>query len=740
LQAVASEVQAFIRPVHTRIFWFEPKGNYFWQRNLPAKKLANNANGESAPSLIIPVEEVRGFYQALSNNQLICVGEIQSSLTVSVSDRLMHLLKAQSLLAAPILYQGSLLGFISAEGNTARIWSEAEKRFLQGVSRLVGLALPASETDDRIRQMEANQRITSGIIRGIQSDLDWRKALEECAADLCSLLSARQMIVLLLNEDWGGYELCFQSQVSQSRGAPLAWPGLDDVDWQMLERTQSAICIEDTGQDLKLMAWRGNFQNLGIRSLMACNVTPGNAPKGLVLLCDQISRHWTPLEVSLLEAVSQQLGLILNQWQLQRQTHQQEHVYDSIQWGLRTLQRTYDLEQLEKGTAQHICQLLQVPAVALVSWYPGQDTARVTQAVVQDKEFWVDEASEIFVNSDAIINWALQTDGILPLVLEDLPDVSRRWISGPTGCKFLVTALRTSPSHRPTTVLIVMGRPERRWSDYHTNVLALLVNQLAWSRRHLSLVAMLVTQREELEQLNWYKQHHIEELHRLLSKHGQRLTELAQEPSFGSHPAFQQAFREIEGLVGGLMPILAQEQWQLHSEYHTIPLISLLNRLMERVNSLIQKQQLWTKVHNESNLIIGGDIPKIELILTELVAAACLRSQPGGRIDIWCRPIDRNWLELSVTDDGEISDSLLEDLQKGRPDDMLAPSALDDPPGLHFAICKTLLEQMSGEFSLTRLEDNRIHSRILLPIASPTGRHLHRGTVTSKPFSRRHGR
>lgn len=741
LQVVASEVQTFIKPAQTRVFWLETKGNYFWQRNLPAKKLPSNPNTDPASStLIIPVEEIRGFYQALSNNQLISVGEIQSSLTATVSDRLMHLVKAQSLLAAPILYQGSLLGFISVEGNTARIWSEAEKRFLQGVSRLVALALPASETDDRIRQMEANQRLTSGIIRGIQSDLDWRKALEECSVDLCSILSARQMIVLLLNEDWGGYELCFQSQASQSRGAPLNWPGLDDVDWQMLERSQSAICIEDTGHDLKLMAWRSHFQSLNIRSLMVCNVTPGNAPKGVVLLCDQIGRHWGPLEVSLLEAVSQQLGLILNQWQLQRQAHQQEHVYDSIQWGLRTLQRTFDLDQLEKGTAQHICQLLQVPAVILVSWYPGQETARVTQAVIQEKDFWADETSEIFVGSDAIINWALQTDGILPLVLEDLPDVSRRWISGPTGCKLLVTALRTSADHRPTTVLIAMGRPERRWSEYHTNVLALLVNQLAWSRRHLSLVAMLVTQREELEQLNWYKQHHIEELHRLLSKHTHRLTELAQEPAFEGHPGFQKAFREVEILVGGLMPILAKEQWQLHSEYHTIPLISLLNRLMERVNGLIQQQQLWTKVHNESNLIIGGDIPKIELILSEMVTAACLRSQPGGRIDIWCRPIDRNWLELSITDDGEISDSLLEDLQKGRPDDMLAPSALDDPPGLHFAICKTLMEQMSGEFSLTRLEDNRILSRISLPIASPTGRHLHQGTVVSKPFSRRHGR
>ncbi|MBD2256156.1 GAF domain-containing protein [Pseudanabaena sp. FACHB-2040] len=738
LRAVCQETQKFIKPSRTRIFWFEPKGNYFWLRSQPnQKQFVSNVDESATPTLMIPIEDVRGFHQSLTNNQLIVVGEIQSSLKATVTERMMQLLKACSFMAAPILYQGNLLGFVAVEGDTARIWSEPEKFFLQGVARLVALALPVSETDDRIRQMEANQRLTSGVVRGIHSDLDWRKALEVCATDLSSLLSVRQFIVLIFDEDWGGYELCFQSQVAQTKGVPMAWPGLDDVDWQMLERSTVAVCVEDIGHDLKLMAWRPILHTLGVRSVMACNVAPGNAPKGVVLVCDQISRHWTPLESSLLEAVSRQLGLLLHQWQLQRQMDQQEHVYDSIQWGLRTIQRTYDLEILEKNTIQHLAQLLQLSAVALVSWQPGEEVARVSQASVQDKEFWVDEDCEVSVGSDAILNWALQTDGILPLVLEDLPDISRHWVSGPTACKFLVMALRTAPDHRPTAVLVAVGRPERRWAEHHTNLLTLMTNQLAWSRRHLSLVAMLTTQREQLEQLNWYKQHRFEELYRLLYKHAQRLTELSQN-DLESQP-HQQALRELESLMDSMKPTLSREDWQLHGEYQTTPLISLLTRLMERVNGLIQQQQLWTKVHNESNLVIGGDIAKIELVLCELMGAACLRSQPGGRIDIWCRQVDRYWLELSITDDGEMTPRLIEELQKGRPDDPLAPSTLDEPPGLHFAICKTLMEQMGGEFNLSRLEDNRILSRVLLPIASPTGRQSHRGTVINKPFFHKPG-
>lgn len=744
LQAVAKETQRFVQPSRTRIFWYEPKGNYFWQRNQPQKKSAANAATEPAtPTLMIPVEDIRGFHQSLLNDQLIVVGEVQSSLKTTVTERMMQLLRARSLLAAPILYQGNLLGFISVEGDSARIWGEPEKQFLQGVARLIALVMPVSETDGQLRQMEANQRLTSGIVRGIYSDNDWQKALEACASDLCAALSVRQFIVLLFDEDWGGYELCFQNSVlAQGRGAPQSWPGLGDVDWQLLERSSPAVCIEDVDHDLKLMAWRPIFQELGGRSVMACNVSPGNAPKGIVLVCDPVSRHWTPLEQSLLETVSQQLGLLLHQWQLQRQMDQQEHVYDSIQWGLRSLQRTFDLDQLEKNTLQHIAQLLQLAAVALVSWQPGTDTARIAQSVIQDKEFWIDESCEVFVGSDAILNWALQTDGILPLVLEDLPDISRRWVSGPTGCKFLVIALRTAPDHRPTSVLVVLGRPERRWSEHNTNILSLLANQLAWSRRHLSLVDRLLSQREELEQLNWYKQHRFEDLHRLMSKYAQRLSELSADQSQAGQASqpYLQVLRELEALVENMQPTLIKEEWHLQGEYQTTPLISLLNRLMERVNGLIQQHQLWTKVHNESNLVIGGDIPKIELVLCELVSAACLRSHPGGRIDIWCRQVDLNWLELSITDDGTLPAKLIEELQKGRPDDIFAPSTLDQPPGLHFAICQTLMHQIGSDFTLSRLEDNRILSRVLLPIASPTGRHLHRGTTLNQSFPRRYGR
>jgi len=93
----------------------------------------------------------------------------------------------------------------------------------------------------------------------------------------------------------------------------------------------------------------------------------------------------------------------------------------------------------------------------------------------------------------------------------------------------------------------------------------------------------------------------------------------------------------------------------------------------------------------------------------------------GGRIDIWCRTLDPHWLELSITDNGVIEPRLLEELHTGRSQDLLAPSTLDQPPGLHLFICQSLMQQIGGEFNLYKLEDSRILSRLIIPISANNG-------------------
>lgn len=722
LELVVDATHLFVKPSRTNVYWFEREQRYFWRRigHQKSSKPLAGINPAEQPVSGIMVQEVSGFYKALAADQLVAIGEAQSSLKADTTSRLMQQIRARSLLAAPILFQNELMGFLAVEGNEARIWSEDEKRYVRGAAQLIALTAPLSEMEATIQQVKLDQSLTSEITRSICDESDWKLTLKSCAEQLSRRLNAERFLVLLYDADHKQFEVCYQAQPNNRRAIATTLSALNEVDQRMLEKSTEPVGIENLEDDLKLMAWRESLLEAGVRSLLVCNTAIGHALEGLIIVAHENSRTWNRAERDVVKAVAQQIGVILHQWQLQRQALQQQELYQTVQWGLDTLQKNHRLDQLEQTALQQVTQILQVPLVALVTWQPGRQAAKASVALIKNKDFNIDTDWVIPVHSDAIINWAIQSEGLLPLQVGSLPAETRQWLNGPEIGSLLVTALRTAPTHEPCSVLIVADQSGREWPDRHLEALRSLVNQFAWSRRHLLLSEMLVAQREELERVNWYKQRFLEEMYRSLSGGLQRLNQLGQQTANGAPDMmrYQQVLRQLNSMVAKILPILKHEQWQLRTDYETIPLASLLKRLMERADPMIRKRQLWTQVHNDQNLSIGGDILKIEFVLFELFSDACRRSAPGGRIDIWCRPLDQRWLEISITDNGVIEPRLVTELHEGRPEDLLMPSTLDQPPGLHLTICQSLMQQIGGEFNLFKLEDDRILSRIMLPIAT----------------------
>ncbi len=716
---IAQSIAGFVQPDRVRIFWLEPDKFEFWERLTLRTKQARvpKCHTVDAPGLTMPVSEIRGVYQLLGKQQLLVVGEAQSANTAAVPDRFLQLLKANALLVAPIFEQATLLGFISVESDHAQVWSDDSRGYCKTVANLAGLMMPTLSIAEAQRQSDQEIQLLTGVVRSIQSESDWQNTLELCGDSLCQACDAQQFLVLMHDAEHDGYQVIFQKRTLPRKRLSTAWPALDEVDWQMLEDGQSAIAINDLTNDLKLLAWRENFETLGLQSVLACNVSPGNAPESIILLASPTPRQWSTAASHLLQQNAQQISLILRQWQLQRQTNQQEDLYSSIQWGLRTLQQTFQLEQLEESACQYLSDVLDAALVALVTWQVGDPHAKVGRVISNHVDFGADQEQVIPLSSDAIISWAQQTDGPLPVTWDDFPPETREWITGPADSKFLLVALKTADKHVPNGVWIVADRSDRRWSNHQLTLVSVLARQLAWSRRHLDVVDLLLERQESLEALNWYKHQRLNETHRQLKVNLSRLSDPITQGKGLTAQRQLQLVRQLNTLTSGIENVVTHETWELRKHQQTTPLISLLNRLMDRVNPLIQSQHLWAKVHNESNVIIAGDLEKIEFVLYEVMVAACQRSPEHGRLDIWCRPLERNLMELSITDDGDIPRQLLKDLKHGRPEDILVPSLLDLPPGLHFSICKTLMKQVGGEFSLQKLEDGRIMSRLILNVA-----------------------
>ncbi|OLP16857.1 histidine kinase [Leptolyngbya sp. 'hensonii'] len=724
LEVVVEETHRFVSPSRTNIYWFERERRYFWRR-VGNRQRSGGLGDVSSQASGITIQEVNAFYQALAADQVVSIGEAHSSLKADITGRLMQQIKARSLIASPILFQGELLGFLAVEGTEARIWQEEEKNYVRGAAQLVALVAPLAEMEETIQQVKMDQALTAEVSHAIYSDEDWRGTLQNCAEKLCERLKAERFLVLLYDKDHNKFEITHQSQPSNRRSINSPLDRINEVDWQMLERSQEPVGIENLDEDLRLLAWRNTFLELGIKSLIICHTTIGRPLEGLVILCHEATRSWSQSEREIIRVVSQQIGLILHQWQLQRQNEQQQKIQQTVQWSLKTIQQINQLDRLEAAALQHMAQILQVPTVALLSWAPGRPSGRVTVPVMANEQYAIRADASVSIHLDALAKLALQTDGILPLQVGDLSPETRYWIPGPAIGQLLVAPLRTGPEHVPTGIVIIVDQRDRLWTDRHLTALDILVSQLAWFRRYLTLTESLHIQQERLERLNWYKHGRLEETYRSLTIGLKRLNESLNQhqATLGNQP--YQALRQISDALNPLALLLKDEQWRLRAYQETAPLAGFLKRALERVEGLIKQRQLWSQVHNnEGNLSLSGDIAKIELIVHEVLVAACYRCQPGGRLDIWCRLIDPRWLEISITDNGMIEPLLASELQSGRVADLLAPSTLDQPPGLHLLICQTLMKQMGSEFGIYKLDDGRILSRLVLPLATaqPPGR------------------
>ncbi|MCV3215510.1 GAF domain-containing protein [Plectonema radiosum NIES-515] len=744
LEAVVQATHQFVSPTRTNIYWFEREGRYFWRRvSNQSKSISHNNNQQGAG---ITVQELSDFYYALSVNQIVSIGEARSSLKSNFTGKLLQRLRVRSLLAAPIIWQKDLLGFLTVEANEARIWTEVETNFLKSAAGLISLVAPTQSMESTINQVQLDSELTSQVAQGIYSNHDVEEILSNCATKVLQRLGATRFLLLQYNPEQNNYQFVYQSQLANRGCLTFSLDALKEVDSELLQRSTVAVGIENFEEDLRFFNWRFPLLENGVRSLLISNCAARHAPEALLIIAHEANRAWTTLEKELLQVVAQQIGVIVRQWQLNSNTQQQQQIVQSFQQCIRVMEQAHataeaEEKHLERTALEQIASLLGCPLAILLSWLPGERVAEIIPGLIANNRFAIALDAPIPIQTEVLIQSALATDGLLSLTLDDLPPDTKKWLNGADIGQILVMALRTSPDYQPTGVVLMADNLQRRWSQQSIHTTQTLVCQLAWSRRWLKITQSLESTTEELQQLNWYKHRRLEDMQRTTTLLLAQIHDLGVPGTELAQMRCQQLLRQLDYTTASMTGLLKQEQWQLVFNCETMPIASLFKRSLERIDNLIKQQRLWVSVHglgqsigdreseqsgllytkgkttnNQSSIAIAGDIMKIELILHELLLGACHRSPTNSRIDIWCRRLDERFLEVSITDNGIIDAQLLQDLHPDTPKDLLALLNRNQPPGLHLLICQNLMQKLGGELQVYQLPDNRVVSRLLLPL------------------------
>lgn len=732
IEALLLALHQLCRPQRTSLFWRDLEQPLYRRRSYTlGKPLGRDSQRQP---LVITQQELGACYGAFAGGQTVSVSDAQSVVSSSAPLRLIQLLNCRALVATPILVGTEVMGFLTLEKAEPYPWPDNDKKLLRVAADLLALAAPVERVEQLLAQTQQSQSLVSELTQAICEEQDWKRLLQQAGEKLAAEFAAQWVFLLAYNSLSQGFDVLLQHPTPRGRDRHPALPPLQKMDWQLLETATTAIALEDYTHELRLFSWKEALSKLNIKSLMVATTTPGHALEAVLLVGRTEPTAWRQSQQTLLQEVARALGLLTHQWQLQATNSQQEQVRSAMLGGLAALQRTQNLERLEVAGLQHIMDLMQVPLVALVTWRPGQTTGWIVAPPPSHPKFAIHTEAKIDIYEDPLIHSALMASQadlstnayarLIQTTAAELDPRTRAWLSGPDIGQVLAIALRTDPEYEPSGVLIVADRPQRLWSPLHLEALVTLVNHMAWAHRSICLIQVLSHGWQALENLNWYKHRRVEQVYGQLASTCNQFHQWLQRHTEQADPQLRRLGSLLQTQLESLHPLLAKEIWQLEKNIDSVGLAVILKRILDRVESWKQKKQLWIQVHNQPAVTLNGDIEKLELILYEFLLFACQRSPSQGRVDIWCQQLegmqqggkDLAWLELSITDNGDIDPRLLIDLHHLDHLDWLAPSSLDEPPGRHLKACFALCQRLGYTADMYKLEDGRTLSRLVIPL------------------------
>ncbi|MEC4986296.1 MAG: GAF domain-containing protein [Oscillatoria sp. PMC 1068.18] len=717
LETIVNLTQQFVIPTRTNIYWYSPQRRYFWHR-VTNQQMVRGVRDlrNSAPG--ITVAEAEDFYQMLVADRLVAIGSGRSPLKTESTGQLLSRLHARSLLAAPIIVQDELAGFLAVEDQEARIWESAEKNYVRAVAEIAALVAGNEDLETRLEQSRSNTNLVAQVAEVLASDAEVKSALNTVG----QLVSKRFEVpgFLVLNADGNeAYSLLYQYPSLNQRSLTIPLPILETTEWQQMNPDGGLVVIENLEESEYLGSWSKALSQLGARSLLLHRIQHGEA-EGMLLITHNAPRTWNSTERLLTNVVAGQIAWLLKLVKLKDNTQALAAQQQTLQTGLTQLWEANS----DRVWLEYLANLLSAPFALLLSWNQvSKPQAKISAAVGSLPSL---DHLNIAVEGDPLLQAALASDEFYQCSLAGLNPISKKWLNYPQPANAYLFPVRTYP-HETAMGMFVFVFPDSRNFPVHLRETAtILMRQFAWYRRNQQQSMVFLKGRRDNQTLNWYKHRCLEFLHKAVANwsafaeidtqtnkievSGQSLQQTRQ----------QQKLHELEDIQKTLTSVLTEEDWQLKGSLGVVSIASLLKRSLRLVETSYQKRNLITRIHNAGGLTIYSDRFKLECVFFELLSIAQSRAPEGSEIEFWCRTLPAQQTPHS-TKPPHIELLLVEtwDVQpKNKSGAKLPweiPANTFTPHTTNLKVCQRVIQALGGKLRFHKLQDSRYLTRLIFP-------------------------
>lgn len=682
----------------------------------------------SGHSLILPPQSP--FARYLESHKVLAISDIQSTVDITTPSTLIQDLKVRALLLSPIIIGKVLQGFVLMGHTSPYVWSGLQKEQCRLAALLLSLNRGA-EPDPAIHSISSLQAPLKENNFSLPSPLspaaEWNKLLANWLFNLGKHLQCKWAILLQFKPEQNQFEIeVLQAMGRRSMMDPsIPFPALSEVDQSLLSRSENAIALIDIAEDLRFLAWRDIFLNLGLKSALIVRAAPRKSMDHVLIFGHDHPRDWPHPHQEQAHKLGQNFATTLEKRDIHLAMMQEKRLLDVFKTGILKLQASRSSNAFLANAARLLADLMDVPVAAILLWPQNRDYAKVKAAVLPEHKApcSLTVGTQVSLQDPCLQTAILQGQAntascVIPMASDTLTTETQQWLCCYHPSQLYLVPLKPQPTASVLGVIVLADDADRKITANETQYLADFSQQIAWMLWTTQVTEMWRKDYTKLENLHWYQ---LKQLKTSLVVMKEACQANSANPEPKDAKAVAKGLNQISENIAHLESIYVDQAWMLQITQDAIPLTRLLRQVLESVDPIVKDRQIWTQVHHltQTNLSVHSSRKHLEAILEELITVACYRSKTGGRVDIWCRAATSQWLDLSITDNGQINPHLLQALHSQVPNDRSSThSPMDDGVGRHLKICRDLVRALGGKLEFSQLQDGRSLSRLTLPLVT----------------------
>ncbi|HBH17612.1 MAG TPA: hypothetical protein DDX14_01450 [Cyanobacteria bacterium UBA9579] len=435
------------------------------------------------------INKSREWYERVTvDNAPVIIDDIEIERLGTVQKSFYKLYGTKSAIIMPIIHKKEVLGIFSVHQiQNVRHWNETHIEILKDIGSQIAIAIKQAELYSTTKKQADREKFLRKIISTIRSTFDIDEILKIICEEVAILFDVERTIIVEYPGE-GDYINCITrrehiTDETITMSSDITFDKRFSEYWGENLVKGTTIGINNVNKHNAPDYFRQTYELIGGKSVLASPIKKGDKVWGTIVLVKiKEFRNWTEDEINLIETITDQVYLAIQQAEFYITTKRQADRERSLRKIISTIRSTLDIEDTLQIICDEIAKMFNVDSANIVEFigkneqiewkvrkeFKAKDTITGLQDILTQK------ASKHIVQNYYLQGHCFVVDNIYTA---DIPDYLRE-LYELMGVKSIIASPIRKDDKVWGAIGLLMADNHRNWTEEEISLLETITHQI----------------------------------------------------------------------------------------------------------------------------------------------------------------------------------------------------------------------------------------------------------------------